>query len=106
MMRAYCRILAAAAVLCSAMPLAAEPVHQAASTQSSADVALERKVRTALTATLGKPADEIGVSAYNGTVMLYGAVRTRKARSSAEAAASKVLGVHTVFNSLTVVRGS
>lgn len=110
-MTAYSRIfaaaLAAAASLGAAPPLLAQATQQhSASVQSSADMALEKRVRTALGAALGKPADEIGVAAYNGTVMLYGAVRSRYARASAEATASRVLGVHSVANTLTIVRGT
>ena len=109
-MTAYSRIfaaaLAAAASLGAAPPLLAQATQHSASVQSSADIALEKRVRTALGATLGKPADEIGVAAYNGNVMLYGAVRSRYARASAEATASRVPGVHSVANTLTIVRGT
>ena len=109
-MKAYSRILIpfflAAPLLCAPLLLVGQSVQHSASVQSSADMALEKRVRTALGAALGKPADEIGVSAYNGTVMLYGAVRSRYARASAEATASRVLGVHSVANTLTIVRGT
>lgn len=103
------RLLAALALalgVVSAAPRAmAIPVLPAAAAQA-ADEDLEDKVRGALGATIGKPAQEIGVSVRNGAVLLFGSVRTPSVRSRAERAVRNVLGVRAVENALTVVRGT
>lgn len=96
-----------AAAMLAAMPhVSALPGLPAAAAPTAADEDLEDKVRVALGATIGKPAQEIGVSARNGAVMLFGAVRTPSLRDRAARATRHVLGVRTVVNALTVVRGS
>lgn len=93
-----------AAAMLAAAPLAsAIPGLPAVAPQSNED--LEDKVRGALGATMGKPAQEIGVSARDGTVLLFGAVRSPSLRERAARTTGNVLGVRTVVNALTVVRG-
>lgn len=96
----------AAAMLAAAPPAPAMPGLPAAAAPTLADEDLEDKVRVALGATIGKPAQEIGVTARNGAVLLFGAVRSPSLRDRAERAARHVLGVHAVENALTVVRGT
>lgn len=96
----------ASAMLAAAPQVSAMPGLPAAAAPTAADEDLEDKVRGALGATIGKPAQEIGVSARNGAVLLFGAVRTPSLRERAERAARHVLGVQAVENALTVVRGS
>lgn len=103
-MRFLAPFVLAAAMLAAATQAAAIPALPATAPQANED--LEDRVRGALGATIGKPAQEIGVSARDGTVMLFGAVRSPSLRDRAARATRHVLGVRTVVNALTVVRGS
>lgn len=100
---AFAAAMFAAAPRVSAMP--ALPAAEVAA-QLVADEDLEDRVRGALGARIGKPAQEIGVSARDGTVMLFGAVRTASVRDRAARTTVNVLGVRTVVNALTLIRGS
>lgn len=104
-LRAVLPLAFAAAMLAAAPQVSAMPGLPGAAIQA-ADEDLEDKVRVALGATIGKPAQEIGVSARNGAVLLFGAVRSASLRERAERAARHVLGVQAVENALTVVRGT
>jgi hypothetical protein len=103
LMRFLAPLALAAAMLAAAPQAAAIPVLPGAAPQANED--LEDKVRGALGATIGKPAQEIGVSARDGTVLLFGAVRSQSLRERAARTTGNVLGVRTVVNALTVVRG-
>lgn len=96
----------AAAMFAAAPQASAIPALPEAPLQAVSNEDLEDRVRGALGATIGKPAQEIGVSARDGTVMLFGAVRSPSLRDRAARATRHVLGVRTVVNALTVVRGS
>ncbi|MGH8706305.1 MAG: BON domain-containing protein [Burkholderiales bacterium] len=71
-----------------------------------ADAALEGKVKSALSATLGEPGEKIRVTAVGGVVSLHGAVGSVAARKGAQLAAARVLGVKAINNNLAVVRRS
>lgn len=103
-MRFLAPFVLAVSMLAAAPQAAAIPALPESAPQSNED--LEDRVRGALGATIGKPAQEIGVSARDGTVMLFGAVRSPSLRDRAARATRHVLGVRTVVNALTVVRGS
>lgn len=105
-LRAILPLAFAAAMLAATPQVFAMPGLPAAAAPTAADEDLEDKVRVALGATIGKPAQEIGVSARNGAVLLFGSVRTPSVRDRAERATRHVLGVQAVENALTVVRGS
>lgn len=105
-LRAALPVVLAAAFLAGVPHAGAMPGLPAAEVQAQLDEDLEDKVRVALGATIGKPAQEIGVSARNGAVLLFGAVRSPSLRERAERAARHVLGVQAVENALTVVRGT
>lgn len=98
-----------AAALCGEVPAAAtRPVAKSERKMDAraADFALEGRVKVALSATLGVPAQEIGVAARDGAVLLFGAVRSAAAREGAGIAATRVPGVKAVDNGLTIVKGS
>lgn len=104
--RALASFVLAAAMLVPTPQAVAIPALPGVQLQSVSNEDLEDRVRGALGATIGKPAQEIGVSARDGTVMLFGAVRSPSLRDRAARATRHVLGVRTVVNALTVLRGS
>jgi len=70
--------------------------------QSVEDRRTAERVREALAAAPEYKFDGVQVTAGNGVVQLSGFVNTRTQRSSAEAVTSKVEGVRSVENNLTV----
>jgi len=99
----------AAGVFCDEVPAAAgQPAAQAgrATLGSAADAALEGRVKGALSAALGVPAQQISVRARDGFVLLSGTVRSAAAREGAELAAQRAPGVRSLENGLTIVGGS
>ena len=72
----------------------------------SPDTELAGRVRGALHASFGTAAREIGVTAQNGVVFLYGDVATDFVRVRAEQIAAAVAGVRAVGNELAVASGS
>ena len=72
----------------------------------TADSELAGRVRGALHASFGTAAEEIGVTAQDGFIFLYGDVPTDSVRVKAERIAAAVPGVRAVGNELAVGRGS
>lgn len=64
------------------------------------DAELAGRVRGALHASFGTPAGEIGVTAQNGFVFLYGEVVSEPVRERAERIAAGVAGVRAVDNEI------
>ena len=64
------------------------------------DTELAGRVRGALHASFGTPAEEIGVTAQGGFVFLYGEVVSEPVRARAERIAARVPGVRAVTNEL------
>ena len=64
------------------------------------DTELAGRVRGALHASFGTPAEEIGVTAQNGFVFLYGEVVSEPVRMRVERIARQVPGVRAVTNEL------
>ena len=71
----------------------------------SPDTVLAGKVRSALHATFGTVAAEIGVTSQDGFVFLYGDVQSDSVRVKAERIAAGVPGVRAVSNELEVAPG-
>jgi osmotically-inducible protein OsmY len=69
------------------------------------DTELAGRVRGALHASFGTPAEEIGVTAQNGFVFLYGEVASEPVRVRAERIAARVSGVRAVTNELQLSQG-
>jgi osmotically-inducible protein OsmY len=69
------------------------------------DTELAGRVRGALHASFGTPAEEIGVTAQSGFVFLYGEVFSEPMRARAERIAERVPGVRAVTNELQLPPG-
>ncbi|MCX6928138.1 MAG: BON domain-containing protein, partial [Verrucomicrobia bacterium] len=80
----------------------AESGHSLSTDQSIEDSRTAERVREALAAAPQYKFDGVQVAAGNGVVRLIGFVNTRAQRNSAAEVTSKVLGVKSVENSLTV----
>ena len=65
---------------------------------------LEDRVKSALFATIGNEARQVGIEVRDGFVLLSGSVRTEATRTLAEQAVERVLGVRSVDNALAVKR--
>ena len=91
-------ILAIAAL--GTLPLAAPAAG------NPSDAELTKRVKSALSATIGVRAREIEIIALGGVVSLYGNVYSIAAREGAELAVERTPGVKAVSNNLTVVGGS
>ena len=69
------------------------------------DTELAGRVRGALHASFGTTAEDIGVTAQNGFVFLYGEVISEPLRARAERIAARVPGVRAVNNELQIPSG-
>ena len=81
-------------------------VFAAKNSPRSPDTELAGRVRGALHASFGTAAEEIGVTAQDGFVFLYGEVPTDSVRVKAERIAVAVQGVRAVNNELAVAAGN
>jgi len=97
--------VAGAVALCPGASASHRSPSVAQSNEASArnpDTDLAGRVRSALHATFGEAAGEIGVVAQQGFVSLYGGVPSDALRVRAERIASGVAGVRAVSNELDV----
>ena len=69
------------------------------------DVELTRRVKGALSASLGTPAREIEIIVLDRFVSLHGRVASQSIREAATAAAERTPGVRAVANNLSVSAG-
>lgn len=77
----------------------------AAQAADLSDNELSRRVKGALSATIGAPARDIEIIVLDRTVSLHGRVPSQSVREAAATAAERTLGVRGVTNNLSVGGG-
>ena len=87
-------------------PEAPKPEPKAEAPKPDPNKELAARVKRALQDDNRLQAQQIDVTAANGTVTLWGTAATQSDRNRAGAAAAKVDGVKTVENKLAIVKGS
>ncbi len=96
----------APAPVVAAAPEAPKPAPKAEEPKPDPNKELAARVKRALQDDNRLQAQQIDVTAANGTVTLWGTAATQSERNRAGAAAAKVDGVKTVENKLAIVKGS